>query len=122
PPRWWALNTDSPLPTGVPPRGEGGYYGSETWRGPPCRPEPDAPPKTSGPPAPARPHQPSLRPRHGRGSLRNLAADAPSIPAATALDTSCRHCSGPSPRYRQISAPTAHAPPGHHGTSGSETP
>jgi len=70
----------------------------------------------------SKPRQSLRRPRHGPRNRFKVPQQWPSIPDATAPDTSCRHCSVGDQNAGEVLAPTARVLPGHHGTSGSETP
>src|SRR5712691_3981 len=59
---------------------------------------------------------------HGRASLRNPAANAPSTTDATAPGTSCSHSTDPSPGCRKTSLPTARGLPAHRVTAAPKTP
>src|SRR5438067_3127940 len=120
--RSWAHHTGCPLPTVAPPLGEAESCRTETSSVAVYPRVPDATTQTSGAPAPARRHQSPLSLHHGRAWLRNPAVSAPNRAAATAPGTSCRHYSDPSPRCPQTAHPTAHGPPGHHGTAAPHTP
>src|SRR4029453_2091340 len=85
-----AHHSDCRLPTVAPLPDAAGSCRSETLIVSMCPHAPDATTSTSGAPVQVRLAQSPRSAHHGRASLQSPAANVPSTPDATALDTNCR--------------------------------